>query len=86
MLDQGKILACFIKKTRVLGIFSKGPVPFTFPRPGKTGIRVEVLLGRGLIGNVLTVFLPTLLLNIIGKYYFENSQQSHLALYTSYAL
>ena len=24
---------------------SKGPVPFPLPRPGKTGIRVEVLLG-----------------------------------------
>ena len=37
-----------------------------FLRKGKNGIRVEVLLGRRLVGNALTVFLPTLLLNIIG--------------------
>ena len=37
---------------------------------GKRGLRVEVLLGRRLTGNALTTFLPTMLLNIIGRHSF----------------
>ena len=33
---------------------------------GRRGIQVTVVLGRRLLSNILTVFLPTLLLNIIG--------------------
>ncbi|XP_023337393.1 gamma-aminobutyric acid receptor subunit rho-3 isoform X2 [Eurytemora carolleeae] len=33
---------------------------------GKKSLRVEVLLGRRLLGNALTVFLPTALLTVIG--------------------
>ena len=42
------------------------------------GVRVEIGLGRRLISNLLTIFLPTLLLNIMGhcsvyfpRFYFE---------------
>ena len=45
---------------------------------GRRGIQVTVVLGRRLLSNILTVFLPTLLLNIIGHttvyfkpYFFE---------------
>ena len=30
------------------------------------GIRVTVTLGRKLLGNILTVYVPTILLNLIG--------------------
>ena len=33
---------------------------------GKVGIKVEVLMQRGLFSSVLTIFLPTILINVIG--------------------
>ena len=33
---------------------------------GQLGVRVDVFLGRRLMNVLLTVFLPTILLNIIG--------------------
>ncbi|XP_023340726.1 gamma-aminobutyric acid receptor subunit beta isoform X2 [Eurytemora carolleeae] len=33
---------------------------------GKNGLRIEVVLGRRLLGNALTIFLPTMLLLVIG--------------------
>merc|ERR1719431_2172244 len=33
---------------------------------GKAGVMVSVTLGRKLLGNILTVYVPTILLNIIG--------------------
>ena len=33
---------------------------------GKAGVKVSVILGRKLLGNILTVYVPTILLNIIG--------------------
>ena len=33
---------------------------------GKNGVKVTVTLGRKLLGNILTVYVPTILLNLIG--------------------
>ena len=45
---------------------------------GRQGVRVFVILGRRLLSNTLTVYLPTILLNMIGHltvyfkpYFFE---------------
>ena len=45
---------------------------------GRSGVRVTVILGRRLLSNTLTVYLPTVLLNLIGHltvyfkpYFFE---------------
>lgn len=40
---------------------------------GQTGVRVNVFLGRRLMNVLLTVFLPTILLNIMGhaSVYFQ---------------
>ena len=32
----------------------------------RLGIQVQIVLGRPLLSNILTVYLPTILLNIIG--------------------
>ena len=42
---------------------------------GQYGMRVKVFLGRSLMNVLLTVFLPTLLLNIMGhaSVYFDRS-------------
>jgi hypothetical protein len=34
---------------------------------GKEGIRVEIFLSRRLLGTALTIYLPTILMNIIGE-------------------
>ena len=33
---------------------------------GKVGVKVEVVMQRGLLSSVLTIFLPTILVNIVG--------------------
>ena len=45
---------------------------------GRNGVRVYIVLGRRLLSNILTVYLPTILLNLIGHltvyfkpYFFE---------------
>ena len=34
---------------------------------GKMGVRVDFLLQRGLMSSTLTIFLPTMLVNIVGR-------------------
>ena len=38
----------------------------TFKRLGKNGVRVSLTLGRRLLGVFLTIYFPTVLLNLIG--------------------
>merc|ERR1712020_604906 len=38
----------------------------TYKKMGKTGVRISVTLGRRLLGVFLTVYFPTVLLNLIG--------------------
>ena len=33
---------------------------------GSSGVRVYIVLGRRLLSNILTVYLPTILLNLTG--------------------
>ena len=48
---------------------------FKYDIGGWKGLRVQVFLGRRLMNVLLTVFLPTLLLNIMGhaSVYFDRS-------------
>ena len=50
----------------------------------KKGVVISVTLGRRLLGTFLTIFFPTILLNVIGystnyfkEFFFEVSRQSH---------
>ena len=47
--------------------FVRDVVFCSFPIKGKSGIVVEVVLGRPLIGSILTVFLPTGMLLFISQ-------------------
>ena len=48
---------------------------FNYDIGGRKGLRVQVYLGRRQMNVLLTVFLPTLLLNIMGhaSVYFDKS-------------
>jgi hypothetical protein len=46
--------------------FVRQTVMRNFTSEDQRGVRVFVVLGRGLLGNILTVYVPTILLNLMG--------------------
>ena len=66
----------FLELRARFGILTRKINVIVFDLSGKNGLRIEVVLGRRLLGNALTIFLPTMLLLVIGEYKLQQKQRN----------